>query len=270
MQNGGIAVTCSPLLKWPGGKRGLLPQLLPLLPESPKRYFEPFVGGGAVFFALTPAVAVLTDTDPDLINCYVQVRDNPSGVIAILRRLKNSEEDYYRVRAARPRTASGKAARLIYLSTLAFNGIHRNNLNGEFNVPYGRKTHLSPYDPERLVAVSVALQAADIRCQDFEAAVADANKWDVVYLDPPYTVAHGNNGFLKYNAKIFSWQDQIRLARVAAQLAKRGCQVIVSNADHSSILKLYSSFKMVRVERHSRIAASVDYRRKITECIFHS
>ena len=137
-------------------------------------------------------------------------------------------------------------------------------------MPYGYKCHLRPCDRPRIRAASQALQHAQLRCGDFETAVVDAEKRDLVYLDPPYTVAHGNNGFLKYNAKIFSWDDQIRLASLADRLTTRGCKVIISNADHPSILRLYRGFRMLRITRPSRIAASVQFRQSITECLFYS
>jgi len=258
-----------PLLKWPGGKRFLAKHILSLIPKKFDRYFEPFIGGGAVFFLLQPSRAVLSDADPDLINCYTQVRDCPDRVISRLAGLKNTEVDYYRIRAQEPRAETTRAARLIYLSTLAFNGIYRLNLSGEFNVPYGHKTHLKVCDKERVRKASAALAKAKVLCCDFESGVMAAGKGDVVYLDPPYTVAHGANGFLKYNAKIFSWTDQERLAAVAQALYARGCRVIVSNADHPSIARLYSRFTMVRVTRPSNISAKIAYRSHITECLFY-
>jgi len=264
------AATLAPLLKWPGGKRILLKHLLPLAPKVFNRYYEPFFGGGALFFAVHGPKAVLADKNQDLINCYTQVRDYPEAVIAHLSRLKNTEEDYYAVRDTSPTDGAAKAARLIYLTTLSFNGIHRVNLQGKFNVPYGHKRHLQPCDAAKIKAVSGALSSAYLLCDDFEAAVSDAQAGDLVYLDPPYTVAHGNNGFLKYNAKIFSWEDQVRLARVAGDLDKRGCRVLVSNAHHPSIQSLYRVFKAVEISRPSVIAASGKHRRIVTECIFHN
>lgn len=175
-----------------------------------------------MYFALRPRIAILADNNPDLVNCYVQVRDNPEKVIHYLRRLRNTEEEYYRIRRSSPRKPEAKAARLIYLTTLSFNGIHRLNLKGQFNVPYGHKTHVGPCDESKICAISAILAGAELLCADFEAALSAAGRGDVVYLDPPYTVAHGNNGFLKYNAKIFSWQDQLRLANVARDLSQRG------------------------------------------------
>jgi len=259
-----------PLLKWAGGKRNLLSNILPLVPARFNRYYEPFLGGGALFFGLQPPEAFLSDKNTDLIHAYAQVRDRPDLVIRALRRLKNSERDYYNVRSSRPRSDAARAARFIYLITLAFNGIYRVNLNGEFNVPYGYKKDLNPCDDARIRRASDLFAKATIRDQDFEEALAEADKGDLVYLDPPYTVAHGNNGFVKYNAKIFSWDDQLRLARVANDLATKGCTVIVSNADHSSIRRLYKGFATRMLERNSIIAASSEFRSRVTERIFYA
>jgi DNA adenine methylase len=259
-----------PLLKWPGGKRRLVKFIIPLIPDGFNRYYEPFLGSGALFFAVRPQRASLSDRNPDLISAYGQVRNNPEAVIKQLQKLSNSEKNYYAVRSSVPNSESESAARLIYLCRLSFNGIHRVNLKGKFNVPYGYKTHLNPCEPEKIRAASEMLKWARIECQDFEAAVASAKKGDLVYLDPPYTTAHANNGFLKYNAKIFTWDDQKRLAGVARELAGRGCVVIVSNADHLSIRGLYTGFGILEIDRHSVIAASGRFRRRITECVFHN
>jgi DNA adenine methylase len=259
-----------PLLKWPGGKRNLIKKILPLIPPQFNRYFEPFLGGGALFFALQPPQAHLSDNNGELMLAYLQVRDQPGAVIRELRKLRNSERDYYKVRASRPTGASAQAARFIYLITLAFNGIYRVNLNGEFNVPYGYKVHLDPCDEERIRRASDLLMNASLGHCEFEEALGDARQGDLVYLDPPYTVAHRNNGFLKYNAKIFSWEDQLRLARIARDLVRRGCAVVVSNADHASIRKLYEGFAVITVERSSIIAASSTFRSFITECLFYA
>jgi DNA adenine methylase len=269
-QVGAPPTRCAPLLKWPGGKRNLLDVILPLLPSRFNKYFEPFFGGGALFFALQPEEAFLSDKNAELIQAYSHVRDRPEAVIRELRKLRNTEKDYYRVRSVVPRGDAARAARLIYLITLAFNGIYRVNLKGEFNVPYGYKIHLNPCDAKRVRATSNHLKKAVLRNQDFEEALTLAECGDLVYLDPPYTVAHGNNGFVKYNAKIFSWEDQVRLARVARDLVDRGCAVIVSNADHCSIHSLYQDFIATRFERDSVIAASSAFRSRITECVFHT
>jgi len=241
---------------------------LPHFPERPKQYFEPFLGGAAVFLSLCPKRAVLSDTNSELVNLYLQVRDYPKELIRILRNYKNNERYYYAIRESTPRARLKKAARLIYLMRLSFNGIHRVNLAGEFNVPYGHRGHLTPCDEESLIRVSNALQSATILEHDFEVATQSAKRGAVVYFDPPYTVAHENNGFVKYNERIFSWEDQLRLAKHARQLVQRGCHVVVSNADHASVRKLYKDFRMTRVTRFSRVAASIEHRRMISELIF--
>lgn len=259
-----------PLLKWPGGKRALTRHIVPLLQGFTGTYYEPFAGGAAVFFHLRPARAIVSDADEELISCYQQVRDEPGAVIRRLKRLRNSEDDYYQIREWTPRSAAARAARLIYLCSLSFNGIYRRNLRGRFNVPYGHKTHIDPCDEVRIFKASAALRDVTLSSLDFERALKSAKSGDFVYLDPPYTVAHGNNGFVKYNAKIFSWDDQIRLASLAEALARRGCAVVVSNADHPSIDALYEKFERIRIQRPSRIAADVCFRKPVMECIYYA
>jgi DNA adenine methylase len=257
-----------PLLKWAGGKRALTHEITPHL-KGYNRYHEPFFGGGAVFFDLAPRSAVVGDLNPELINCYEVTKNNPNELIEKLRRLKNTEETYYKVRASAPRSTASKAARFIYLCTLSFNGIYRVNLSGQFNVPYGHKLNLNPCNSEFIHSVSRKLRNCELVCDDFEIIASRASRGDCVYFDPPYTVAHGNNGFVKYNEKIFSWRDQERLEMVARKLARRGVKVVVSNADHPSLRDLYKEFNVQTVERWSVISASSTGRKKITECIFH-
>jgi len=269
--NGSSQIAAAPLLKWAGGKRWLAPLIAEAISCIPfGRYFEPFCGGAALFFQLAPKRAILSDTNKDLINCYEQIRDNPEAVIAALRRHKNTERDYYAIREMRPRCDSTRAARVIYLTTLAFNGIYRVNLRGEFNVPYGYKKHVLPCDAERIREASRQLQCARLVVADFEDVAAKAVANDLLYFDPPYTVAHGNNGFLKYNEKILQWEDQLRLACVANSAAERGCWVIVSNADHPSVRSLYTHFTRDCIHRASIMAASAANRRNVVESIFHN
>ena len=257
-----------PLLKWAGGKRALASEIIPLL-DGYDRYFEPFFGGGAVFFQLCPKSAVLSDLNPELINCYETTKSHPEELIASLKRLKNTQDIYYKVRASAPRTPVTRAARFIYLCALSFNGIYRVNLSGQFNVPYGHKDHLDPCDADLIRSISKRLQTCEISCADFEQSALKAIAGDCVYFDPPYTVAHGNNGFVKYNEKIFSWKDQERLEILARKLAAQGVRVVVSNADHPSIRKLYEAFNVRTVERWSKISAAAEGRKKITECVFY-
>ena len=264
-----LKIKAPPLIKWPGGKRSLLPAILPLLPSSFGRYFEPFVGSGALFFALQPRRANLSDTNEDLINLYIQVRDHPAKIIQALDTYKNSKTFYYKIRAQAPRTPVSRAARLLFLLNLSFNGIHRVNLRGQFNVPYGYKIHRPTHDAALIETSSLALATAKLRAADFSIATASADKSDLVYFDPPYTVAHAHNGFVKYNETIFSWDDQIRLATHAHELAGRGCHVFVSNADHPSVRRLYAGFRVAVIKRYSVIAASSQYRRQISEALYY-
>lgn len=259
-----------PLLKWPGSKRLLLKHFFRLVPQRFERYYEPFFGGGSLFFALRPDKAVLSDINTDLINCYLHVRNFPEELISRLARIDTDRETYYSVRKQNPDNAMEQAVKFLYLTGLAFNGIYRVNLAGRFNVPYGDGIVSRSCDPDKIRAVSASLATAEIQCADFQDVALLAVQGDFVYFDPPYTVAHANNGFIEYNARIFSWQDQERLASVARELADRGCHVLVSNADHPSIHNLYPSFEFSTIYRASTVAASRAHRRQISECLFYS
>lgn len=265
-------VKAKPLLKWPGGKRRLLKYLLPLIPKKFGRYHEPFCGGGALFFALQPAGSLLSDTNPELINCYRQVRDRPEQMIRLLRDWENTEEAYIQIRSWNPKDVLERAARLLYLTRLSFNGIYRLNSRGEFNVPYGRRDHMATCDPEQIRAVSSVLASSRLNCDDFEAVERRASSGDVVYFDPPYVLPDDNSGFVRYNGhgRNFQWDDQVRLAKVALRLRSRGVRVLVSNANHPEIRNLYRGLRKRIIQRSSTIAADGALRGVITEVIFYS
>jgi DNA adenine methylase len=257
-----------PLFRWPGGKRWLLAKLVGFLPNQYGRYFEPFFGAGAFYFRLRPSTATISDANVELMDCYRALRDEPDRVAAVLEGMERHENAYYRIRATNPSNSAERAARFIYLSSLAFNGIHRVNKLGEFNVPYGGREYAALGSEESLRKYGRALAAADITSGDFETAVSAATSTDLVYLDPPYTVAHSNNGFVKYNARIFSWRDQERLAATAEELRRRGCHVIVSNAYHDSLRQLYPNFRATVVPRRSSMAAAPSRRVDVHEYLF--
>jgi DNA adenine methylase len=256
-----------PFLKWAGGKRWLSSALTPYLRECRGTYFEPFLGSGAIFFDHLPQVAHLSDTNDDLIECYEVMRDQHEIVERELKVLANREPDkyYYDVRAERPSSAAGRAARFIYLNRTCWNGLYRVNLKGEFNVPRGTKTQIIlPTDD--FSKVSQALKATTLRTSDFADTISMAGRGDVVFADPPYTVAHNMNGFVKYNQKIFGWDDQLRLASALKDAAKRGVLVISTNADHPEVKALYEPiFEVQSIARASIIAAASGNRRKTTE-----
>jgi DNA adenine methylase len=251
-----------PFLKWAGGKRWLAANIAGRCSTEHKRYFEPFLGGAAVFFELDPNWAVLSDSNQDLIETYHVVRDDPQGVYSGLAALhaKHSAETYYRVRGSRPENALRRAIRFIYLNRTCWNGLYRVNRNNIFNVPIGTKsTVLFPDDD--FEAWASRLRRADISSCDFEESIEKASGGDLIYVDPPYTVRHNRNGFLKYNQKMFSWNDQIRLRDSLVRAAGRDCLVFVSNADHESVRDLYREFGEVHsIPRSSVISGSVGHR----------
>ncbi|MHB9144329.1 MAG: DNA adenine methylase [Symbiobacteriia bacterium] len=264
------AARVSPYFKWAGGKRRLLSRLLPALPPSYGRYFEPFFGGGALFFALGPESAVLSDTNDELMNAHRVIRDKVDELIDSLSLLSVSNEQFYALRSARPTTDVDRAVRFIYLNRTAFNGLYRVNQQGEFNVPFGCKPGTVICDVAHLKRVSAALHHADLLTTDFEDAVKAATVGDVVYFDPPYTVKHENNGFRRYNEALFSWRDQERLASLAKGLAAAEVHVVVSNAYHEDIRQLYDFLTPLVVERGSLISAKTAGRTTIREYIFSS
>lgn len=258
-----------PFLKWPGGKRWLVSRYGHLFPKACTRYVEPFLGGGAVFFQLAPRKALLTDVNGELINAYRCIRSHAREIdrrLAILNRL-HSKRVYYDTRASEPRTLVGRAVRFLYLNRTCFNGLYRVNRAGQFNVPMGSKTEVA-YPPGFLLKVAAALKGATFRAGDFESVVDGTGEGDLLFVDPPYTVMHNNNNFRKYNAHLFSWADQERLAAAVRRAAARGVDVMVSNADHESVRRLYRGFgQHLRLERATVLAASVEHRCGTTELL---
>ena len=265
---------CPPFLKWPGGKRWLVHRHAGWLRRpGHKRLIEPFLGGGSAFFHLDPPAALLGDKNPEVIAAYTGVRDNPEGVRRHLLRhqRRHCREHYYKVRAMWPRTPATRAARVIYLNRTCFNGIYRVNLRGVFNVPMGTKTAVV-LPTDNFAALAERLRRADLREGDFEPVVAEAGDGDVVYADPPYTVRHNLNGFVKYNEVLFSWDDQVRLARSLAAARDRGATVLATNAAHASVCGLYTAFGFFykRVYRFSSIAAAGEDRGLYGELLISS
>lgn len=261
----------APFLRWAGGKRWLVPDVLKLLGETPvERYHEPFLGGGSVFFALGSIGQVyLSDLNTDLITVYRRVRDNPTGVAELLDGYENTSECYYAARAATPTTDDELAARFIFLNHTSFNGIFRVNLKGEYNVPYGKREHLNMPDETWLQKASARLQGAQLHGRSFELSLGDVDDGDLVFMDPPYTVAHNNNGFVKYNQHLFSFEDQKLLARSIKEIADRGARFILTNAAHSSIDELFSPLgRKIKVSRKNSIGGLKAGRGRVDEYVF--
>lgn len=266
-----IKEEATPFLKWAGGKQWLSEHLTPLVRAGVGKYFEPFLGGGSVFFAARPRNARLSDSNAELIATYQTIRQDAEAVVARLKRFSYTEKCYYRLRESRPLSPVGKAARFVYLNRTCWNGLYRVNRAGGFNVPMGSFENEPDFVmADRLKSAQRALRGVVLECQDFGKSCEHAKAGDTVYLDPPYTVAHKNNGFLRYNELVFSWWDQQRLSVVARELRDRGCRVILTNADHPSIIDLYKGFRMRKLERKSLVAGETTKRRLITEMLITS
>ena len=268
MSNAEIAY--KPFLRWAGGKNWLvksLPELLDGLEYD--SYHEPFLGGGSVFFALGPQKAFLSDTNADLISTFTAVRDNPQGVIDYLMQQRVSEDDYYRVRSSNPYKPHRSAGRFIYLNHTSFNGIYRVNRNGEYNVPYGHKDGYR-FDFNRIRLASKALQGAVIRHSDFFDTLDDIREQDLVFLDPPYTVSHNNNGFIEYNKKLFSLDDQRRLKEFIDEINAKGAYYILTNAAHEAIAEIFVSETnaLIPMHRQNTLGGVNAHRGETQEYIF--
>ena len=258
-----------PFLRWAGGKRWIAGQLARLIPLDCQKYFEPFLGGGSVFFAALPKLAILSDVNLRLVETYQIIRDLPLEVMAVLGNWRNDERSYYKVREMEFSDPIERVAQFIYLNRTCWNGLYRVNKHGKFNVPFAN--HGRPiFEVEHLLAVSDALKDAEIRCGDFEIVLAEAGHGDFVYLDPPYVSSSESKGFNKYNATTFNWNDQVRLGRTALNLAKKGCLVLVSNIGQTEVLELYPGFSHMLVQRQSILAASSTARGVTSELLLAS
>ncbi|MCX2575705.1 DNA adenine methylase [Pedobacter sandarakinus] len=263
-----------PFLRWTGSKRWFTKTYLTdFMPEEFGDYHEPFLGAGAVYFHLANQFSeerqfFLSDSNEDLINVYVQIRDNPVEVISELKRFKNTEEDYYHIRSLSFESLVERAARFIYLNRTSFNGIYRVNSRGIYNVPYGKRPKVDFVTQELLTKVSEKLQNAHINTQGFEESLSNIKCGDLVFLDPPYTVAHENNGFIEYNQQLFAWEDQERLRAFVEKINELGAYFILTNASHFSIANLYEGVGSIRkLSRNSQVGGRNKTRRMYNELI---
>lgn len=248
----------SPFLKWVGGKRWLASSRYTLFPSEYKHYFEPFLGSGAVYFSLNPAQATLSDVNKELIECYSTIKASWKDVETALSAHHDlhCNEYYYQIRASRPEDPIVKAARFIYLNRTCWNGLYRVNMKGEFNVPIGTKQK-AILDSDNFEEVANKLKNANLVSLDFEEVIDQAINGDFIFADPPYTVKHNFNGFVKYNEQFFHWSDQERLSQCLKRAKDRGCLIMLTNANHPSVKELYESdFEIIEIERSSVIAAS--------------
>ena len=270
-------VTLQPFTKWTGGKRQLLPVIRELMPKTYNRYFEPFVGGGALFFDLAPKDAVINDFNAELINCYQQIKDNPQELIEILKihQEYNSKEYYLDLRSADRderidmMSEVQRAARILYMLRVDFNGLYRVNSKNQFNVPYGRYKNPKIVDEELISAISVYLNnnQLEIKTGDFEKAIVDVRTGDFVYFDPPYIPLSETSAFTSYTHEGFSFADQVRLRDAFKRLSDTGAYVMLSNSSSALVEELYKDFNIHYVEATRTNGAKSSSRGKISEII---
>jgi DNA adenine methylase len=243
-----------PVVKWAGGKQALARQLIRFFPREFAAYYEPCIGGASVLLTLRPKRAVIGDLNDWLLDTYEAIRTDCDRVADILDGLRNTRQEYHRIRAVAPESLDlfQRAAHLIYLNKTCFRGLFRVNRYGQFNVPYGdyRRRY---YDRANLGAVAVALQTVKIRYGDLELCLAGVRRTDFVYLDPPYYKLGGYSDFNRYTRFQFRENDHIRLAAVCRELDERGIRWAVSNSDTPFVRALFEGYRLVRLSTRREI-----------------
>ncbi|KXT74451.1 Methyl-directed repair DNA adenine methylase [Streptococcus sp. DD10] len=270
-------VVLQPFTKWTGGKRQLLPIIKSLMPTSYNAYHEPFVGGGALFFNLTPQKAFINDFNAELINCYQQIKDNPEILIELLtiHQENNSKVYYLDLRAAdrdgriQQMSDMERAARIMYMLRVDFNGLYRVNSKNQFNVPYGRYKNPKIVDSDLILAISEYLNNNHVTIQtgDFEKAIEDVQTGDFVYFDPPYIPLSETSAFTSYTHEGFSYEDQIRLRNAFKRLSNKGAYVMLSNSSSPLVEELYQEFHIHYVKTTRTNGAKSSSRGRISEII---
>ena len=262
-----------PIVKWVGGKRQLMFELLKNMPENYNRYFEPFIGGGALFFYLQPDNAYISDMNEELINLYQIVRDNVDELITDLQKHDISKEYFMEIRNI-DRTKEyknwsniQKASRFIYLNRTCFNGMYRVNSKGEFNVPFGHYKNPRILDENNLINCSNLLQRTEIRHADFSEILKKVKKGDFVYFDPPYVPLSETSSFTSYTKDGFDVDMQFKLRDVCDELELLGVKFLLSNSDTKLVNELYENYNIKKVFASRQINANADGRGKITEVL---
>ena len=267
-----------PFVKWAGGKRQILDKLIKYVPEDFNTYYEPFVGGGALFFELSPKNAVINDSNEELINVFRCIKDEEK-LTKMCNELNHheanhSEEYYYKIRNIdRDKNKFNRlsdykrAARTIYLNKACFNGLYRVNSKGEFNVPFGKKLKVNTYEGQNIGIIHAYLNFNNIKILsiDFEEAVKDAKEGDFIYFDPPYD--SDTYTFNSYTEDGFSKDEQIRLSNVFKNLSDRGCYVMLSNHNTVLINELYKDFYIHKITAKRNIKSNSKKRGKVEEVI---
>ena len=262
-----------PIVKWVGGKRQLMFELLKSMPKSYNRYFEPFIGGGALFFELQPENAYISDMNEELINLYSVVRDNVYELISDLNKHEVSKEYFLEIRNI-DRTDEYKnlsnvqrASRFIYLNRTCFNGLYRVNSQGQFNVPFGNYKNPRIVDKNNLLNCSELLKNTEINCADFSEILTKVKKGDFVYFDPPYVPLNETSSFTSYTKDGFDMDMQFKLREVCDELDSMGVMFMLSNSDTKFVNELYSNYEIKKVFASRAVNANAEGRGKITEVL---
>lgn len=258
-----------PLLKWAGGKTQLLPILRGVLPASFSRYVEPFLGGGALFWHLALPGSLVSDSNEELLHFYSVVRDDPDGLLQLVRAMPVGKEGFYRIRAQRTASlgAVERAARFVYLNKTCYNGLYRVNRKGEFNTPFGGKTDVTILDEENLYQASRLLRQTELVCQDYRSALSQLKSGDFVYLDPPYLPVGKYSDFRRYTSDTFTEQDHATLACDFSGLAERGIKALLSNSFNQLFASLYKGHWHTYVLANRQINCQPTGRGKIKEIL---
>lgn len=230
------------------------------MPEFKGRYYEPFLGAGNAFFRLNPPLATLSDINSELINAYEVLRDQVDLLLDSLGSMVGGVSEYERLRGSAPRDALGRAVRFVYLNRTCWNGLYRVNRNDEFNVPYGWGSRPLTFNTEVMREASRVLSHIQLSACDFELALSSAERGDFAFVDPPYAMKRHGNGFLAYDKRTFSWEDQVRLRESLSALDGRGVKFLLTEPDISSIRKLYHGYQVKSTVRTSTIAADSSLR----------
>lgn len=263
----------APFLKWPGGKRWIINRLLAIIPDDYNYYYEPFLGSGSVFFAIKAHNATISDINGELIDLYTVMRDNPQALKQrmIAHNKLHNVDYYYKIRSTYPSDPIDQAARFLYLNRTCYNGMYRVNRNGQFNVPIGTKNNCV-YDIDLFNDYSKALKGVGILKSDFSPVIHAASNKDLIFADPPYTIKKNAAKFIKYNDKLFTWNDQIRLHADLLRAKERGAIIIHTNINCDEIKELYtdSGFYVSEISRHSCISGKASGRNTVTELLITS
>jgi DNA adenine methylase len=263
-----------PFIKWVGGKRQLLDEIKKHIPNEFDRYFEPFVGGGALFFDLQKKSSFINDYNPELTNLYEVVKSDPNELIKDLKKHKNSEDYYYHLRSLDRDPAKYKrlskvqrASRFIFLNKTGYNGLYRVNKKGYNNVPYGRYKNPAIFDEENILECSKLLQSTVITTGDFENIKEFVKKGDFIYLDPPYVPLNATSNFTAYTDRGFDDDMQFRLKELCDFIKSKGAYFLQSNSYTDFILDLYKDYEIVTVEANRALNCKPEGRGKIREVL---